>query len=354
MDLAAVHTMYEALAGPGTCFIYSGPFHDALTARLIDLGETVLEEEDAPRGHRGRLGFVMVEAYQNIVRHRAHLPAELAQGRGRSLFLMRTLGAGHEVVAMNPVPVAEEGSLRDLLQRLRGLDARQLKEMFLSGLRTGERTGRGGAGLGLIEMARRSGNGLRHQLVAVDQQHRLFTLQVAVDGDKQAALPPERTAALHAWVAGDDVQLCCMGRLGPGLQQALLAIIASDPDEGPGHGHARQRAWLAASGLLDALNRQGGNALMMLAGRDAARVLVLGVPMSHAEADALAAMVKELGQLDHAALRARYRDALLGRDARPVPATLGLLELLRHAAGPLCVHRQPHGEGTMLYVEAPI
>ena len=129
MDIAAAHTLYDALAGDRSSFLYSGAFPDDHTARLIALGEAFLNGQTVRRDELNRLSFVMVEAYQNIIRHRArdmaHDPRE-----GRSMFLLRCETDAQHVLAINPVCKKETASLKDMLERLDGLDRSQLKELF--------------------------------------------------------------------------------------------------------------------------------------------------------------------------------------------------------------------------------
>ncbi|MCB0764540.1 MAG: hypothetical protein KDB84_07545, partial [Flavobacteriales bacterium] len=149
MELAAVHTLYDALAGGGTVFLYSGSFHDEHTVHLISLGEQMVAGTDMERSMRNKLGFIMVESYQNIIRHRAQLGHALETGAGRSVFLVRERNAMFEVVAINAIPDDEAQELRSILARIDGHDQKQLKEMFLRALQSGKTTERGGAGLGL-------------------------------------------------------------------------------------------------------------------------------------------------------------------------------------------------------------
>src|SRR5436190_17895600 len=239
MDLATVHTLYDVLAGDRFCFLYIGRFHDEHTASLITLGEESLNEARTARAYRQRLSYVMVEAYQNIVRHRAALPLELERGTGRSLFVLRSHATGDEIIAMDPITEAEVPGLRANLDSIGGLDLRQLKELFLRGLQDGARSQRGGAGLGLIEMARRSGHHLRHALYPINAEHQLFALQIVVGDATEQATPIEVMPKLHDAVAGLDLLLLCKGASSAGVQEAVLRIIEKDLDERPDRADAR-------------------------------------------------------------------------------------------------------------------
>ncbi len=172
MDPGTAHSLFQALRGDRSTFVYSGEFRDEHTARLIALGEASMDGANARSSSKGRLAFVMVEAYQNIIRHKAPLPPQLEQAQGRSMFILRCGDNGQHVVAMNAVVKSEVPALRATLDSLKGLSAEELKSLFLAGLQKPENSARRGAGLGLIEMARRSGSdlGYMHRGLGADRR----------------------------------------------------------------------------------------------------------------------------------------------------------------------------------------
>jgi len=350
MDLATIHTLYEALAGDRLGFLYSGQFHDEHTARLIALGEEVLDGTEGDRALRTKLAFVMVEAYQNIVRHRTPLPREVELGAGRSLFLLRSGDRGHEVVAVNPVHRSEAGELGGMLERIRGLDLVQLKDLFLRGLQSEKRTGRGGAGLGLIEMARRSGYELRHELRAIDEEHLLFTLRVGVGGPGGEG----PIAPVHAMVAAQDILLLSRGRSTAGVQEAVLRIIEKDLEELPGRSADRGRAYLAATEFLEGVGNGNPEPIIVLGRSNGHYALVVGTRTSAAIADGLEREVAAINALSPQDVRRRYRDLLLGRLPEGGARMAGLLDLAAHSIAPLRFARFPMGGEPLLLVEALI
>jgi hypothetical protein len=229
MDAALLHTLYDAFAGDRLAFLYSGSFPDAHTARLIELGEEAVGESAPDRSLRARSAFLVVELYQNIIRHRASLSIDLQDRAGRSLFLLRSNAHGQEVTSMNPIPKRERALLEQQLNALEGMDAEALKERFLDSLQRGSRTMRGGAGLGLIEMARRSGRPLRHRMTGIDRDHLLFTLQVRLEEHLGGPASSDRLLdLLHTATAANGLVLACKGLFNATVIEAVLQLIASE------------------------------------------------------------------------------------------------------------------------------
>lgn len=351
MDLRFAHSLFQALHGDRFAFGYSGAFHDEHTARLIALGEAALEGHDQGANARGRLAFVMVEAYQNIIRHRADVPTSMAGGDGRSLFLLRCQEAGQQVIAFNAMGKDEVEGLRAALARLNGMDRSQLKQLFLAGLqRTGDGRARG-AGLGLIEMARRSGSELGYQLQGLDTDHELFVLLVQLGEAVDLMRAKIEAGAIHRSVVRHDIRLFQVGTTSPATDEALLRMLEKDDEEAglSGPASARSRAYLAAMDLM-ARSAAGAPGLLLLCGEGGRTALIAGRVMPADAATCLEQDLREVSGWDGHRLQRHYRDALLGR-ATDGPA-LGLIELARSSAEPLSFTAFPEQGGVLALVRA--
>lgn len=335
MEALDAYPLYRGLAGDDLCFAYSGEFHDEHTGRLIDIGEAALEGSTSVRGARQRLAYVMVEAYQNIIRHRARLPDTLAREHGRSLFLLRIHGNAQQVIALNPVPVAERAALERSLAGLEGLDPVGLKERFLNKLSQEGMGERGGAGLGLIEMARRSGQDLKHRISPLDDDHLLFLLQVSFGQHPSLEGGIPFCSELHGKVTRYDILFLHKGPRMPSISHALVQLAEKDLD-GPGHmAVERKRALLAANEVLDALAGPGEHCLTVMARAGERYRVVVGLPVPAARGLGMGLLVDAVNALDNTALTARYRALVLGRGGAGDALELALVELARTASDPL-------------------
>lgn len=257
MDAALLHTLYDAFSGDRIAFLYSGSFHDTHTPRLIALGEEAVGDDEDGRTVRGRVVFVLVEAYQNIVRHRAMPPPEVAQKAGRSLFLLRDGGQRHEVTTMNPVTEADARAIHDRLDGLHGLDQEELKARFIQSLQRGARTERGGAGLGFIEMARRSGDPLHHDMADIHAGYKLFTLQVTLGRPGMPRTRQEVLQWLHKTTSEADLLLAFKGPVHQGMHEVLVRMMEEELAENTGR---PVRPGEALRTILDRLTTSGAEA----------------------------------------------------------------------------------------------
>lgn len=319
--------LFRALAGDRTALLYRGSFSDAHTARFLELVELLLGHGDAPPAYRSSMAFVLVEAYQNIVRY--------ARDRGtRSLVGIRRWEVGAEVLASNPLSDGAAAELMSAIGRLDGLGSAQLKALFLDGLRSGSRTREGGAGLGLIEMKRRSKGGMWHEFVRLPEGGQRFSMALGMD----AARPPVGTGPLTAALEaiGDLHHLLLLkGSFCPVVQmevariieqEALLVSSAAVPQA------LRSAAVMAALASTEELPGDPNDRGMAWYRTADEEGLAIAAWMSHGEADTITALVERLtGPGDPA--RAVYRDVVIGRSKGVGRTEAVLADLLRHAVG---------------------
>ncbi len=283
-----------------------------------------------------------MEAYQNIIRHRA----PPVQGGARSLLLLNVGGEADRVLSLNPVSPDDVERLDDALKEVSRSDTAQLKDRFLARLRDGARTERGGAGLGLIEMARRSGGGLRHHWLRMEEGRRSLLLQACWGGSEQALLHPDQAAGIQADVlALDAVMVVRCGR-SPSSDGATLRIMereAAVPE-------ALALAFHAAMEWLAEEAGDGPRALLLL-GTAGKQRLVLAMSGKPEAMDAVLARVRRATAMGSPALEAQLRAALLGR-RRDEHLSAALLELAR-AAGD-SADTATFGEGRWLLWAVPV
>jgi hypothetical protein len=158
---------------------YCGEFSDEITIRLIDLSELSFSDSGGSINIRKKVSFLIAECFQNVVRHTSlNCRVEFHPG-GRGFFMTRNLsGGGHYIASGNLIHVDDIESLRSRISNINNMGKNELKETYLKVLETGGISARGGAGLGLIDMARKSGRKLDASFHQINEQCADFYLQI--------------------------------------------------------------------------------------------------------------------------------------------------------------------------------
>ena len=264
--------LLRAFAGDRFVFGYSACFGDELTARLLDLSDAVLEHIGEAKSNRRKVAFLLVEAYQNIIRHRADLPAHIDRGEGRSFFCFRANPAGQDLVAINGVRKRAVEDIVRQLDAVRGLDHAELKNISMRMLQAPSESR--GAGVGFIEMTRRSGNDLGHMLRGLGPVHDLFALGVRSGETYPYEKILREAAALHGNVVMSDILLYHAGHQPPAVVDTIADMVHHDVDPTCMHGRPKRcaeayRFWAERFSSVDPGNRtacvvaNGGNKLLL-------------------------------------------------------------------------------------------
>lgn len=338
--------LYNVLASERGTVLYSGSFPDDHTVRLIDIAERTLStEERGGKSLQARAAFALIEAYQNIVRHRTE------QSEGRALLVLAHGDNATTIITANDVRTAELAGLRASLDLLDGLDANALKRLFLDRLESGSTTARGGAGLGFIEMARRTGQPLAYRTAAVTPELHRFQLMINARGsDVQHGMP---------WAGALDRLSKATGLLlGIGgtqwhteVEKRALKLL----DDAPGvDATALSRAGLAALQVLHGL-RIAESPALLLCRQDAAGCAVDLLVVTEPELNQAAhALIQELNAADPVKRRKAYHDALLRRGGPVEGWRTGLHDLALRAGHLSAVSRAATGADELLLIEARI
>lgn len=163
-------------------------FNGPLSQNIIeDMAETIRQYiaaiDPQKKGQLKDIFSVFVEQTQNIQNYVAQV-AETPRERqmlSAAVIVIAATDDGYVVAAGNPVRHADVSSLGENIAQLNGLDADELKKRYKEALRAPRPRGGGqGAGLGLIDMARRARAPLAWDSVEMDDDHAFFSVRVTV------------------------------------------------------------------------------------------------------------------------------------------------------------------------------
>ncbi len=140
--------LYQKLSNDEFCFAYLDNFSDSATDALIAIQDARLASK---KKIKRKVSFLVTECFQNIVRHSEDSIVEFDK-----LFALRSTGSHHSIVTINPIDRSKQDNLKTSLEKLENLTKDELKQIYLDSLNGNTFSLKGGAGLGLIEMARKT------------------------------------------------------------------------------------------------------------------------------------------------------------------------------------------------------
>ncbi len=167
-------------------YCFRGIFTKSITENILSLAETNLEKENSKSAVKRRVYFIMVEGLQNVTRHQE---IKEADEQNRGFFLIQLRGGNYFVTTGNTIENDKIGDLQQKLEMVNSLDQSSLKKYYREILENGELSTKGGAGLGLIEMSRKSGNKLHYSFKKIDEKISYFYFHTQIPAESNAEMP---------------------------------------------------------------------------------------------------------------------------------------------------------------------
>lgn len=159
-------------------FAHAGPLsHDEVTLLTGEAERYALAREEGV-ALRKRLLSVLVEGLENVYHH-----ALAVEGRAAFAILMRS-EAGYRFAFGNGTHMVTALKLAQRVEVLNEMDEVDLKEHYLRLLALDARSEHGGAGLGLLTMARRAGRPMRARVVPVGADLAFIGIELLVPVDR--------------------------------------------------------------------------------------------------------------------------------------------------------------------------
>lgn len=178
MDLATLYSFYQHFQADNLSLAYQGEFNDDMTEKLISLSEYHIENVEELKKSKKKISFLIAESFQNIVRHGDSVDLKEILENNIGVFFTRNSGNTYFITSANIIENSSIEPLKSTIEKVNHLGAEKLKELYLNILSSEGMSSKGGAGLGLIEMARKSGHKLEFDFEKINDCFSYFYLQV--------------------------------------------------------------------------------------------------------------------------------------------------------------------------------
>jgi hypothetical protein len=208
MEVATVYELFSNLIKDNLGFIYLGSFNDEITERIIDISETNLASKHEEAKISNKVSFLLAECFQNVIRHGDTLQKSAPEAAG--IFIVRNIGKSFFISSANLVENKDIESLKSKLEEINKLSPEELKKLYINVLANQEFSSKGGAGLGLIEMARKSGHKLDFEFEYYSDIYSYFYLQIKFKNPEGAQRAIER---LDVKMAKEFHHLMCLDNI---------------------------------------------------------------------------------------------------------------------------------------------
>ena len=172
----------KVLQNYGVLINFSGRFTQAIIEELGDAVKKYLEDDSMSQGDTYNVFSVFIEQTQNI-RNYSIRKSSTAIGERIANSGIITIGRsedGYFVASGNLIDNQDVAGLTAKFEELAGLDKIALKKRYKEEMRKPILSESDGAGLGIIDMARRAKKPVKYTFAHLDDEVSFFTLEVYV------------------------------------------------------------------------------------------------------------------------------------------------------------------------------
>jgi len=158
--------------------VYAGEFSQTLTKTLLSFTERKFNVEKIEDTVRRKIYNIMVEMLQNISKNaldNAHVVT-----RNSPVFMIGENDSSYFLISSNKIGNENIPTLKSRIDEVNLLDAEGLKQLYKEVRISGTFSKVGGAGIGVIDMARKSENKLVYDFSPLNDQFSMFSLFIKI------------------------------------------------------------------------------------------------------------------------------------------------------------------------------
>jgi hypothetical protein len=174
--LEFVYEFYKSMKAHEITLVYEGEITHQITKAFTSLTESNMAKEDEPGTVQRKVFHVMVECLQNISKHADDFTSSDFLFSGRGIFLVSKGDNEYSVTTGNAVDNDRIEELTEMLESINKMNKDELKDLYKRQMKEGRLSDKGGAGLGFIDIKRKTGRDLEYHFLPISDDTSFFLL----------------------------------------------------------------------------------------------------------------------------------------------------------------------------------
>jgi hypothetical protein len=329
-------------------FVYRGMVTSENSIPLLMLLEKEMENSEFGFVGRKRLFMFVLESLQNVSRHSNNSGHE-----GMSLVIYSKSEDGYTVTTGNVIDSSAVSNLRERLDEINKLNATEIRSIYRQMLNSTEFSSKGGAGIGLIEMAKKTGNKLDYDFVPVDNENTYFILSKTVNSEgkgihhqgRQKNFHGKSASQLEHLMADNNVYLAWSGSISPDVGKEVLYFNEAKLAEEETETNIRRRVFSVLVEILENVSKYSpgkdaekefGMPVILIRLEGKIYTLTTGNLILNSAVNPLRKKIEKINSQDSSRLKEFFRRSLSRQtDKSDSTGNMGLIHMARKSGGKL-------------------
>ncbi|HEX2968684.1 MAG TPA: SiaB family protein kinase [Bacteroidales bacterium] len=178
-SFAHVQGFHELMNENDIMLVYCGEFSQELNKTLLTFTERKFKSENVEDNTRRKIFNIMVELLQNISKNRIVKTEKTPDVS--PVFILGASADDYILISSNLILNSKIAILKNRIEQVNSLDKEGLKLLYKEVRLNTAFSENSGAGIGIIDMARKSENKLEFSFDEMDREHSVFSLMVRVN-----------------------------------------------------------------------------------------------------------------------------------------------------------------------------
>jgi hypothetical protein len=174
--LEFVYGFYKTMDEKQVQLVYEGEITHQITKAFTSLTETNMQMDEESSTTQKKVFHVMVECLQNVGKHADCMEEDNQRKDGKGVFLLCKNENEYSITTGNILVKSKVPEMSEVLEQINSLDKDGLKQMYKQQIKEGRLSNKGGAGLGFIDIAKKTGNPLDYSFIPINNEHSFFVL----------------------------------------------------------------------------------------------------------------------------------------------------------------------------------
>lgn len=183
--MSAIERYYKLVQNEKIILCYQGAIDGDVVSSLVKLMEKNISCSGERLAVRKKVINILVEALQNILNYFAEESLDKSF-ENESFLIVTCTKQEYEITIGNYISAHRMKTLKKRIDNVNMMSYEDLQKVYLDILENPKISMSRGAGLGLIDMARRTQNKINYAFNEYDQEHNLFMMSMTVGRAKDA------------------------------------------------------------------------------------------------------------------------------------------------------------------------
>jgi len=178
-----IENYFSDLSDGNTILYYKGNVDSDVINHVLDTVEDKMVAVNEQSKLRKKVYNVLVESLQNLYHHVDKVPEDFEDQSAEryGLLVVKKVDDGYRIITGNFVHSENIEKLEEKIKRINRSSHDEIKELYKFILNHQRISAKGGGGLGLVDIARKTGNKLEYTIKEYNEKYSFFYLDILVN-----------------------------------------------------------------------------------------------------------------------------------------------------------------------------